>query len=705
MDRFTHEIAHAMRHDDLPAGSADSVLADVRRRAARQRRRALGLAVASVAVAVVAATSVLRAIPDREPAPVEPAPGPATGLHPIDISLASATDWFVLGGTRADCEQQECLRLSVTTDGGSSFKTMTLPPAWVFSIAFQDEKTGWAWGPHELWATNDGGTRWTPVALPRNTSTIGEGRATDAGLVTWVDGDGGRRVILVAPGAESADIPGLPQIQHEGWVTPAETSSGSFVLGRFQAGEFGEEGALALYALGEPAAPLTQPCDPAGRGQLTGTPAALWIACDEAKTTSVHVSTDGAKTWTRLDTGAFGFGTQVVGIDDHQAIGVPPGSNTPSQDITDISVMSLPSTYKPAPTPPIDEPVAVDAIDGVALIAARNGLVTSSDGGWTWQYVKGFAPDQLIQPTPTATTTATVDVPQAAVPWSDRRDFAVWQAPPPEPRPTTTPCTAPGLRVRQVEGDGASGQTFLFVDVVKKTDGRCTLAAYPALSGLDDTGARVTIPTEHDQTLGDYAESPATLDRGETAQVTISSDHRHCEEAQGSAPLLTQRWTDLMVVLRDGSGLELDRDVSTTCGMSVSRFTRDNSPIEQPVRWDSLTAEVSLPERVAVGGLLTYVVTLHNRGQEDVDLAPCGGFSQQLAFQDMNGNDFAKPVSEVYRLNCDSDPTLPAGATRAYVMQLRVPDTAPAMAEARLTWQLVDTSPDHGAQGFVEVVR
>jgi len=705
MDRFTHEIAQAMRHDDLPVSSADIALADVRRRAARQRRRAVGLAVASVAVAVVAATGVLRALPDREPAPVEPAPGPATGLHPIDISLASATDWFVLGGTQPDCEQRDCLRLSVTTDGGESFKTITPPPAWVYGIAFQDQQTGWAWGPHELWATSDGGNTWTSVALPHNTSPIGEGRATDAGLVTWVDGDGGRRVILAAPGAQTADTPGLPQVQHEGWVTPAETSAGVFVLGRFQTGEFEEEGALGLYALAEPATPLTQPCDPAGRGQLTGTPEALWIACDEAKTTSVHVSTDGAKTWTRLDTEAFGFGTVVVGVNDRQAIGVPPGSNTPGQDVTEIAVMGPPSTYKPAPTPPIDEPVAVDAREGVALIAARNGLVTSPDGGWTWHYVDGFAPAQLIQPTPTATTTATVDVPEGAVPWSDLRDFEVWQAPPPEPRPTTTPCTATDLRVRQVEGDGASGQTFLFVDVVKKTDGRCTLAGYPTLTGLDASGARVTIPTEHDQRLGDYAESPATLDRGETAQLTITSDHRNCEEAQGTAPMATQRWIALSVVLPDGSELALNRDDSTTCGMSVSRFTRDNSPIEQPVRWDSLSAEVTLPEQVGAGGLLTYVVTLHNRGQEEVELAPCGGFSQQLAFQDMNGKDFAKPVSEDYRLNCDSDPTLPAGATRAYVMQLRVPDTAPAMAEARLTWQLVDTSPDQGAQGFVEVVR
>ena len=705
MDRFTHEIAQAMRHDDLPVGSPEIALADVRRRAARQRRRAVGLAVASVTVAAVAATGIFSALSDRDPAPVEPAPGPATGLHPIDISVASATDWVVLGGTAPGCDQHDCLRLSVTADGGQSFENISAPPDSVYAIAFQDKQTGWAWGPHALWATGDGGTTWNPVALPRNTSPIGEGRATETGLITWVDGDGGRRVIVAAPGADTADLPELPRIQHEGWATPAETSSRTFVLGRFQTGEFNEEGELTLYALAEPTTPLTHPCGPAGRGQLTGAAQALWIACDEGKTTSVHVTTDGAQTWTRLDTGPFGFGTQVVGIDDRQAIGVPPGSNTPSQDVTEIAVMRVPSTYKPASTPPIDEPVAIDATASVVVIAARNGLVTSSDGGWTWQYVEGFAPSQLIQPTTTATSTASVDVPADAVPWSDRRDFTVWQAPPPEPRLTTTPCTATDLRVRRVEGVGATGRTFLFVDVVKRTDGRCTLAGYPALSGLDDSGARVTIPSERDQTLGDHAESPATLDRGETAQLTISSNHRSCEEAQGSAPIPTQSWTDLAVVLGDASRLGLDRGVSTTCGMSVSRFTRDNSPIEQPVRWDSLGAEVSLPEQVPAGGLLTYVVTLHNRGQEDVDLAPCGGFSQQLAFQDMNGNDFAKPISETYRLNCDADQTLPAGATRAYVMQLRVPDTAPAMAEARLTWQMIDTSPDQGAQGFVEVIR
>jgi hypothetical protein len=260
-------------------------------------------------------------------------------------------------------------------------------------------------------------------------------------------------------------------------------------------------------------------------------------------------------------------------------------------------------------------------------------VVTSPDGGRTWRYVEGFAPAQLIQPTPTTTTTAAVDVPEGAVPWSDRRDFEVWQAPPPEPRPTTTPCTATDLRVRQVQRDGASGQTFLFVDVVKTTDGRCTLAGYPALTGLDDSGARVTIPTEHDERLGDYAKSPATLDRGETAQLSISSDHRNCEEAQGGAPIPTQQWTELTVVLRDGSELRLNRDDSTTCGMSVSRFTRDNSPIEQPVRWESLDAEVTLPEQVSAGGLLTYVVTCTTVAKKTWTSLPVAGSRSSWPFR------------------------------------------------------------------------
>lgn len=315
-------------------------------------------------------------------------------------------------------------------------------------------------------------------------------------------------------------------------------------------------------------------------------------------------------------------------------------------------------------------------------------------------------PSVVAPATPLATaSTERVVIPDGAVPWSARRSFEVWHAPPPKPRPTSRPCGASDLRVRDIQGDGAGGQTFLFASIVKRTAGRCTTSGYPSLTGYDESGSRVTIPTSRDASSEEYAEIPATLDTGEVARLRITSDSRNCVAAQGQAPIPTQRWKALAVVLSDGSQLELGRGASTVCGISVSRFSRDNAPYEQSVRWDMLSAELMLPGRVKAGEQLTYVVTLHNGGTTDVDLAPCGGFSQTLAFQDMNTNDIAKPVFERYRLNCDSDPSLPAGASRAYVMLLDVPADAPAMLEARLTWQLVDTSPDYDAQAFIEMFR
>lgn len=133
----------------------------------------------------------------------------------------------------------------------------------------------------------------------------------------------------------------------------------------------------------------------------------------------------------------------------------------------------------------------------------------------------------------------------------------------------------------------------------------------------------------------------------------------------------------------------------------------DQGPLaaDQPERWPDIRARLTIPSSVQPGETLQYVVTLNNAGAEPINLAPCGGYTQTLAFQDMNTNDLAPPVVKQYRLNCDAEPVLLPGESRAYEMRLRVPEGALQLEEARLIWQLVDSSPDFSAQEFVTVGR
>lgn len=199
-------------------------------------------------------------------------------------------------------------------------------------------------------------------------------------------------------------------------------------------------------------------------------------------------------------------------------------------------------------------------------------------------------------------------------------------------------------------------------------------------------------------------ETPATIDTGERARTTLSYG-LNCEAGSGVAPLpYDYAYSDIDLVLADGSQVGLPFDINSVCVPRITRYYRDNSwPTEPPARWDSLVAELTVPESVAAGETLVYLVTLRNTGDQDLDLSPCGGYAQELLLEDMDGTLTSKPVYQRYRLNCDAEPVLPARGERSYVMHLEVPADAPATDEARLTWQLVDTLPDQGGQGYVMI--
>jgi hypothetical protein len=302
--------------------------------------------------------------------------------------------------------------------------------------------------------------------------------------------------------------------------------------------------------------------------------------------------------------------------------------------------------------------------------------------------------------TPNASPTRSHRVADRVVPWSDRTDFTPWNPPPPEPRPAATPCTHSDLRLERATRDGASQRTFLFVSLTKLGPGRCTLTGYPRLKGTDESGTSVVISPQHDEAPPASGETPATIGRHETAQMTITTG-LSCLAGQGEAPLPYQSWTGVALVLADKSQVALDRDLTTVCTPKVSRFYRDTGSVDPPSRWPGLRVEMLLPGSVSPGHRVDYNIVLRNTTDRELDLMPCGGYRQQVWV--VGPGLAAAPIKgglTEYRLNCDDSPALPPGGKRRYAMQLTIPATATG-SEVLFSWNLLDNTPDEGAQDWV----
>lgn len=117
--------------------------------------------------------------------------------------------------------------------------------------------------------------------------------------------------------------------------------------------------------------------------------------------------------------------------------------------------------------------------------------------------------------------------------------------------------------------------------------------------------------------------------------------------------------------------------------------------------WRDLVTTLSLPESVAAGDTLTYIVTLTNDGSKNADLRPCGGYVQ--AITPASGDLTWPGTAWEHRLNCDSLPELAAGASRSYRMRLPIPEDAPTLPRAQLMWALHDGGDS--ALGYVAITK
>lgn len=277
---------------------------------------------------------------------------------------------------------------------------------------------------------------------------------------------------------------------------------------------------------------------------------------------------------------------------------------------------------------------------------------------------------------PMATVTAlSLD---GAVPWIDQKPEP--QRPVvPSPRPTAQPCRGEQLRVVSADSEGATGHLGRWVIVENTGGAACTLAGHPAVRGTDPSADRVDIPTAHGTwfDMPRSEERPATIAKGERASVIIESSMA-CDPQTGPPPY---DFRDIELRVPDGTFLAVGGDYLSTCEPRVGPWHLPVHQVDDSTQWRSLRASIEAPSEVTVGTVLTYVVTLTNVSDDTVVLHPCPGYLQALGPTKSGGS---------FGLNCTEVPTMGAGQSVRFEMQLPVQDIPPISGptEGLLAWKI-----------------
>ncbi|HMC05273.1 MAG TPA: hypothetical protein VKJ83_07355 [Actinomycetota bacterium] len=135
---------------------------------------------------------------DSSPSTGSAAAGPPdgtlpTGFGPVSITRISLRAGWALGTSL--CGTEVCTALARTRDAGATWHSVPVPaavaaagPNRISRVRFANSSDGWLFG-QQVWATNDGGTSWHPVAAlggPMISLEAADGRAW--GLVASTEG-------------------------------------------------------------------------------------------------------------------------------------------------------------------------------------------------------------------------------------------------------------------------------------------------------------------------------------------------------------------------------------------------------------------------------------------------------------------------------------------------------------------------------------
>ncbi|MGZ6802359.1 MAG: DUF4232 domain-containing protein [Nocardioidaceae bacterium] len=271
-----------------------------------------------------------------------------------------------------------------------------------------------------------------------------------------------------------------------------------------------------------------------------------------------------------------------------------------------------------------------------------------------------------------------------AVPWAPL-PFSAYQAPvgpSATPAPSSArPCSVSEVRATLGDRDGATGHLLHVVRFRSTARSVCVLKGYPQVRVSDDgrSGVRATD--------GSFFPVPPTADLqpGQEALLGVETDSA-CPAWPGGSP--DGEVLHRLDVTLPGSGTLTVPDptgLDVLCGAHLTPFyveQPDPAPPHDPL--SDLQVALEVPDHVAAGSDLAYVVDLRNPTDRPVPLDRCPGYVET-----------AGPVKDVHGLSCGTVGAVPAHGAVRFAMRLRLP-AGLAAGTAAVHWSLATPFPVTG---------
>ncbi len=291
---------------------------------------------------------------------------------------------------------------------------------------------------------------------------------------------------------------------------------------------------------------------------------------------------------------------------------------------------------------------------------------------------------------------------EAAVPWIDT-PAGLEPTPTPQPTPSSPPAGLQVCRSRDLiahpgpggGGLGHYGAPLIFTD---RAATPCTLSGFPtSVRFLDAKGHRVT---EYRVALADGGYIPTYANAGVELLPRIASGGPN-DPVKGQTYLLLQSdipicgsatVATVVVTLRDGGVFRFDAPFGGAqvpgCAptaqypMMVSSFQQPGYQPAELTPASNLDVSISVASPARLGTTLDYTVTLTNVSDQTLYFRPCPGYSESIK----GGAGFA--VAR-YLLNCAAVPSLGAGHSRTFAMELPLKRASAVAGAYELSW-LID---------------
>ncbi len=290
--------------------------------------------------------------------------------------------------------------------------------------------------------------------------------------------------------------------------------------------------------------------------------------------------------------------------------------------------------------------------------------------------------------------------PQAGVvPWLDTP-----AGPEPTPTPLPTPssppagvqaCRSSDLIARAGQGGGGLGHYGVPLIFTDRGATPCTLSGFPtSVRFLGANGQRVT-QYRVELADGGYISSYANAGVELTPGIAVGGPN---DPVNGQSYLLLQMDSPIcgsasvavvVVTLRDGGAFRLDAPFGGAqvpgCAptqqypVMVSSFQQPGYQPTQITPPSTLDVSISVPAPARLGGTLDYTVTLTNISGQTLYFTPCPGYGEAIK----------GVVVARYLLNCAAVPSLGAGQSRTFAMELPLTTAAAPAGTYPLSW-LID---------------